>query len=252
MCSRSQGTPWNWNTCVSSCAQIQRSNESASTSSSRTALARLGPTNSRRGRRRRPAATPRTGRARAGTRSPSRGPPRRPPWPPRRFERARQRARELEALVQPRGHRVEDLRQRVEVRRRPLGSAHQLGRRVGRREREAACSPRPAPPSRPQRSGVDRRWAPQLPRQRPGARPAGRATSRPFGPESSQRSRGSFSSVRQLLLQLGHRREQVAVLARRAPARRRPRTPARPGLAASSSSQSSGVETVGRSRARSE
>jgi hypothetical protein len=74
-----------------------------------------------------------------------------------RAQRAGERSREAEPLVEPLGHRVEDVRQRVQIHGCPLGAVDDLDRRRGTREREArVAGHRPLHLGR-QGHGVERR-----------------------------------------------------------------------------------------------
>ena len=152
---------------------------------------------------RRPAATPRTGRARDARRSPSRGPPRRPPWRrrplagrppagPANESRSSSRAATGSSSSASETRLADAHSERLTS----SGGGHRLGQLEARVLR--ARGPRAR---RRSRRGRRRRRRGRR-RPRTGPRPAGRATSRP--------SCGTLQ-LRQLLLERVHGLEQVAV-----------------------------------------
>ena len=249
MCSRSHGTPPNWCTWVSSWAQTQRPKAAASTSRSATALSRFGPTNSSRGgtspREQRHVvlaehAVRRGSRSRARPRrraSPTRPAAGRPPAGPRSSSRSSSRAATGSSMWPSDSRFVSVQPARV--------SSSAGGRALAELEARVVAHVRLH--LRAEGDHVDRRTRPGRRRRRRPAQSCGRSTSRPC-----RSQRYPASELGKPLYLLDHRGEQVAVLldplehvARLEDELRRDRPPR-------ARSQASGVDTVGRSRARSE
>ena len=187
MWSRSQGTPWNWKTCVSSWAQIQRSNASALDAqlAHRAAQVRCHEQQARP-----PVAAPAATLVLAEHAlrdvAQHEAQPRRPPSPPRRLAARPPAGRRTTSRWSSRsatGSRSSA--SDVEVGRCPLGSAHQLRRTARAPRARAACTRAPGLELGAHCGEVRRPGAGPRPLPRRGPPPAGRATSRPSLPKAT-------------------------------------------------------------------